>query len=137
MAFLSGETGEILFRDRLLLGPDTSEQQLAELGIAMEDGNGCRCLKPHPVRGGTLAPVLTLEKGRIRAITLHVAMIGIRQDADTDRQRSFLFQTFGLKDPCPDTRGSLRVCYPFGDVLLSTDPYTGGSCARLIYAEDE
>ena len=134
MAFLSSDTGQLLFRDGLCLHGDMTEDTLAQYGVNPEDGNGCFCMEPHPVRGGTLAPVITLENGRLAAVTLSVAMIGIRQDADTDRQRGFLFQTLGLKDPCPDTRSSVRVAYPFGEILLCTDPYTGGSTARVIYS---
>ena len=134
MAFLSSDTGQLLFRDGVCLHGEMSEEILAQYGVNPEDGNGCFCMPPHPVRGGNLAPIITLENGRVSAVTLSVAMIGIRQDADTDRQRSFLLQTLGLKDPCPDTRGAVRVVYPFGEILLCTDPYTGGSTARVIYS---
>lgn len=50
-----------------------------------------------------------------------------------DRQRAFLMRRLHLKDPCPDTMASVRVRCPFGELLVSTDPYTGQSAALISY----
>ena len=62
MAFLSSDTGQLLFRDGVRLSADMTEIQLAEVGVNLEDGNGCYLMGAHPVRGGTLAPVLRWKK---------------------------------------------------------------------------
>lgn len=137
MAFLFSDTGQLLFRDGLRLVPFMTEEELELLSVFPQEGTGYLPLKAHPVKGGSIAPILLMEQGRLSSVTLHVAAIGQRQDTDTDRQRSFLFQSLGFKDPCPDTRGNVRVVCRFGEVLLCTDPYTGGSFARITYTADK
>lgn len=135
MAFLLSNTGQLLFGDGLLLFPHMTERQLEELSLYPEEGTSLILSKAHPVSGGSIAPMLLLENGRLTAVELYVAAIGQRQDAHTDRLRAFLFQTLGFRDPCPDTRGNVRIVCPFGEVFFCTDPYTGGSCARVMYRE--
>lgn len=133
MAFLFSDTGQLRFRDGLELTPMMTEKQLEDLSIFPDEGVDVVPLKAHPVSGGSLAPILLMENGLLAGVELHVAAIGQRQDADTDRQRGFLFEKLGFRDPCPDTRGNVRIACPFGEVFFCTDPYTGFSCARMIY----
>lgn len=53
------------------------------------------------------------------------------------RQRAFLMRRLHLKDPCPDTLGSVRVRCPFGELFLTTDPYTGQSAALVSYVTQD
>ena len=136
MAFLYSNTGQLRFRDGLQLFPLMTEAQLEEISIFPEEGSSVIPLKAHPVSGGSLAPLILMENGLLTGVELHVAAIGQRQDADTDRQRGFLFEKLGFRDPCPDTRGNVRILCPFGEAIFCTDPYTGFSCVRLIYRQN-
>ena len=65
------------------------------------------------------------------------AAAGGRERPGMDRQRAFLMRRLHLKDPCPDTMASVRVRCPFGELLVSTDPYTGQSAALISYMPED
>ena len=90
-----------------------------------------------PVTGGTLAPVCLFQEGALVAVTLYVSAAGGRERPGMDRQRAFLMRRLHLKDPCPDTMASVRVRCPFGELLVSTDPYTGQSAALISYMPED
>ena len=94
-------------------------------------------LEPCPVTGGTLAPVCLFQEGALVAVTLYVSAAGGRERPGMDRQRAFLMRRLHLKDPCPDTMASVRVRCPFGELLVSTDPYTGQSAALISYMPED
>lgn len=71
------------------------------------------------------------------AVTLYVSAAGGRERPGMDRQRAFLMRRLHLKDPCPDTMASVRVRCPFGELLVSTDPYTGQSAALISYMPED
>ena len=96
-----------------------------------------RGLEPCPVTGGTLAPVCLFQEGALVAVTLYVSAAGGRERPGMDRQRAFLMRRLHLKDPCPDTMASVRVRCPFGELLVSTDPYTGQSAALISYMPED
>lgn len=94
-------------------------------------------LEPCPVTGGALAPVCLFQEGALVAVMLYVSAAGGRERPGADRQRAFLTRRLHLKDPCPDTMGCVRVRCPFGELLLSTDPYTGQSAALISYIPED
>lgn len=130
MSFLCPDTGRLRFEDGFCLEAGMPAGEILP-GAAAEET--LLCLPARPVRGGALAAICELEAGGLVAVTLHVASVGLRADAGTDRRRAFLFRTLGLRDPYPDTRRGARVSFPFGEAFLSTDAYTGGTTARLEY----
>ena len=84
-----------------------------------------------------LAPVCLFQEGALVAVTLYVSAAGGRERPGMDRQRAFLMRRLHLKDPCPDTMASVRVRCPFGELLVSTDPYTGQSAALISYMPED
>ena len=131
MAFLNRETGELTFSDGLRLGPGLPMDELAERLDGAQQG--IVRLQSHPVTGGRLIPICMVEGGAVQSITLSISSVGNRPMRKAERQREFLFARLNLQDPFPDTFEPVHITCPFGDLHLSTDPYTGRTEARIIY----
>ncbi len=132
MALLDTQTGAIAYLDGLTLKPGMPPAALDARYAGVRDRDVP--LPPHPVAGGMLAPVCQFEDGALTAVALYAAEVAGRDVSASDRQRAFLLRRLHLKDPCPDTLGTLRVRCAFGELLLSTDPHTGQAEARIQYA---
>ena len=132
MAFFSADTGRLLFSDGLLLEKGMPGQQLNERYSPLREEEAL-CLDAHPAKGGSLALVCALRLGCLCGVTLHVQAVGGKEGVGADRQRAFLFRALGLRDPCPDTRRTVRVACAFGHLLIYSDPYTGSAAARIQY----
>ena len=131
MAFLNMETGELTFTDGFRLGAGLAMGELAEaLGGAMD---GVVRLAGHTAGGGVLIPVCAVQGGALQSVTLAVASVAGRPMRIAQRQRAFLFARLNMQDPFPDTMEPVHIRCPFGDIYLSTDPYTGKSEARILY----
>ncbi|MEG0493330.1 MAG: hypothetical protein RR696_09025 [Clostridia bacterium] len=91
------------------------------------------CLPACAVQGGSLAAVCSFEAEQLRTVTLYVADVGGKGNGNTARARALLFSLLHLVDPCPDTRHSVCVRCPFGELLLCGDPHTGQPSLRLSY----
>lgn len=132
MALLNQETGELTFQDGLRLGAGLAMDELA----LRLDGrqNAVVRLESHAVAGGRLVPVCTVMGGALQSVALTIASAAGRPMRKAERQRAFLFSRLDLRDPCPDTMGSVRIQCPFGELFLSTDPCTGRAEARILYA---
>jgi len=132
MALLNQETGELTFQDGLRLGAGLAMDELA----LRLDGrqNAVVRLESHAVAGGRLVPVCTVMGGALQSVALTIASAAGRPMRKAERQRAFLFARLDLRDPCPDTMGSVRIQCPFGELFLSTDPCTGRAEARILYA---
>lgn len=132
MALLNQETGELTFQDGLHLGAGLAMDELA----LRLDGrqNAVVRLESHAVAGGRLVPVCTVMGGALQSVALTIASAAGRPMRKAERQRAFLFSRLDLRDPCPDTMGSVRIQCPFGELFLSTDPCTGRAEARILYA---
>ena len=132
MALLNHETGELTFQDGLRLSAGLAMDELADrLGGRQ---NAVVRLDSHAVANGRLIPVCSVMGGALQSVTLTVSSAGSRPMRKSERQRAFLFARLDLRDPCPDTMDSVRIECPFGEVFLSTDPTTGRSEARILYA---
>ena len=131
MAFCNPETGELVFSDGMRLSDGLITGELARY----LDGqlSAVVRLPSHPVTGGRLAPVCTVEDGRLQSVTLCVSAIGGKAVSPAPKQRAFLFSRLGLRDPLPDSFETVCVQCPFGEILLTSDPHTGRAEARLIY----
>lgn len=132
MAFLNPETGELTFQDGLRLGAGLAMDELAQRLNGRQ--NAVVRLESHAVAGGRLVPVCTVMGGALQSVALSIASAAGRPMRKADRQRAFLFARLELRDPCPETMGSVRVQCPFGELFLSTDPCTGRAEARILYA---
>ncbi len=131
MAFLNMETGELTFTDGFRLGAGLALGEVAEaLGGAMD---GVVRLSGHTAGGGVLIPVCAVQGGAVQSVTLSISSVGNRPMRKAERQREFLFARLNLQDPFPDTFEPVHITCPFGDLHLSTDPYTGRTEARIIY----
>lgn len=103
-------------------------------------GTLCRAAEPRCVFGcaprcGRLARAdLFFQEGALVSVTLYVHDAAGAERPAAGRQRALLLRSLRLKDPCPDTQGSLRVRFPFGEVFVSTDPHTGQAAALIRYA---
>ncbi len=131
MAFFNRETGELSFSDGFTLS----------FGLAMDEvaqrlhgrTQGAVRLQSHAVPGGRLVPVCMVDGGAVQSVSLCVGSLNSKEPATPARQRAFLFSRMGLSDPCADTRETVRVLCPFGELLFLTDPYTGRSEVRLHF----
>lgn len=132
MAFFNAETGRFLFEDGLCLAGGMTAQELNSRFHTPSRDELLLCMGAHPVRGGCLALLCRVDSLGLAQITLEVESVNGRDDAGADRQRSFLFQALGFKDPCPDTRQNVLIGCPSGRLLLYTDSYTGGAAARFL-----
>lgn len=131
MAFLNMETGELTFTDGFRLGAGLAFGEVAEaLGDALD---GVVRLGGHTAGGGVLIPVCAVQGGAVQSVTLSISSVGRRPMRKAERQREFLFARLNLQDPFPDTFEPVHIACPFGDLHLSTDPYTGRTEARIIY----
>lgn len=131
MAFLNMETGELTFTDGFRLCAGLALGEVAEaLGGAMD---GVVRLSGHTAGGGVLIPVCAVQGGAVQSVTLSISSVGNRPMRKAERQREFLFARLNLQDPFPDTFEPVHITCPFGDLHLSTDPYTGRTEARIIY----
>ena len=131
MAFLNRETGELTFTDGMRLSAGLPMDELAErLNGAQQ---GIVRLQSHPVTGGRLIPICTVEGGSVQSISLCVGSIGGKEAKGAQKQRAFLFARMGLNDPCYGTMETVQVLTPFGELLFYTDPHTGRSEVRLNY----
>lgn len=131
MAFLNMETGELTFTDGFRLCAGLAMGEVAQaLGGAMD---GVVRLEGHTAGGGVLIPVCAIQGGAVQSITLSISSVGNRPMRKAERQREFLFARLCLQDPFPDTFEPVHITCPFGDLHLSTDPYTGRTEARIIY----
>lgn len=132
MSLLNKETGELTFSDGLRLGAGLAMDELAHR--LQGRLNAIVRMDSHAVSGGRLIPVCTVMGGALQSVTLSISSASSRPMRKADRQRAFLFSRLELRDPCPDTMGSVRVECPFGELFLSTDPITGRAEARILYA---
>ena len=132
MAFLNRETGEMCFADGLRLCAGFAMGEVAQLldGRTM----GLVRLPSHPVSGGRLIAICTVEDGSVQSVALCVSSIGGKAVNTSARQRAFLFARLGLCDPDPEGMGCVRIACPFGQIHLITDPHTGRCEARILYA---
>ena len=131
MAFLNMETGELTFTDGFRLCAGLAMGEVAQaLDGAMD---GVVRLEGHTAGGGVLIPVCAVQGGAVQSITLSISSVGNRPMRKAERQREFLFARLCLQDPFPDTFEPVHITCPFGDLHLSTDPYTGRTEVRIIY----
>ena len=131
MAFLNMETGEITFTDGFRLGAGLV---MGELASALNGAvDGVVRLSPHTAGGGLLIPVCAVQGGALQSVTLSISSVGNRPMRKAERQREFLFARLSVQDPFPDTYQPVHITCPFGELHLSTDPYTGRTEARIIY----
>lgn len=131
MAFLNMETGELTFTDGFRLGAGLAMGEVAE---ALESAaDGVVRLKGHTAGGGVLIPVCAVQGGAVQSITLSISSVAKRPMRKAERQREFLFARLNLQDPFPETFEPVHITCPFGDLHLSTDPYTGRTEVRIIY----
>lgn len=131
MALLDWETGELRFGGGLRLWPEMPAAALSERLKGAE-----RALwrsDALAVPGGSLSAVCAVEGGALARVSLEVSQTGGKLCPGAEKQRAFLFSRLGLKDPCPDTRASVRVRRGFGEVVVSSDPHTGRAVAIVIY----
>ncbi|MEG2315720.1 MAG: hypothetical protein RSC91_05865, partial [Clostridia bacterium] len=131
MPFFHKESGALCFADGLNLYASMPPEALP----LEAKRSGSLCLAPRAVRGGELAAMLLMGSEGLCGVVLTAPTVGGRAEPDAGRQRAFLFDKLHLRDPWPDTWRSVRVRCPFGEILISSDPYTGGASARLTYAE--
>lgn len=120
--FLNRNTGELTFADGFRLH---AGMRADALGVDPDEPTAL--LEAREAHGALFAPLCELEDGELRAVTLTPLARG------TARQRSALFAALRLRDPCPDTRLCVRAGCPFGEVLISTEPYFGRASARVEY----
>ena len=131
MAFLNIETGEMTFTDGFRLRAGLAVGELATaLGGSLD---GTVRLDCHTAGGGVLIPVCAVQGGVLQSVTLSISSVGNRPMRKAERQREFLFARLNVQDPFPDTYQPVHITCPFGEMHLSTDPYTGRSEARIIY----
>ena len=131
MAFLNMETGELTFTDGFRLGGGLAFGEVADaLGGALD---GVVRLNPHTAGGGVLIPVCAVQGGAVQSVTLAISSVGKRPMRKAERQREFLFARLNVQDPFPDTYEPVHIRCPFGEMHISTDPYTGRTEARIIY----
>ena len=135
MSLINQESGDLAFSDGFCLRAGMPARELSERLFAMREG--IACLPAHPAHGGSLAPVCQLENGGLQLVTLYVDTINGKPCPGADRRRAFLFSALHLKDPYPDTRRSVKVRCPFGELMITTDPYTGQTSARIQYVARE
>ncbi|MDD3335994.1 MAG: hypothetical protein PHI98_10830 [Eubacteriales bacterium] len=137
MAFLNPETGTLVFEDGFCLRPGMPAKDLNRHCLTLSDAETTFCLDAHPLPGGSLAPVCVVDGDGLMGVTLHVVQTGSKERPGAERQRAFLFSTFHMKDPCPDTHRCVRVRCPFGSLTICSDPYTGCAMAQLSYSREE
>ncbi len=133
MAFFTSENGRIRFDSGLTLWGGMPAREIDPHLRYIGEEEAVFCLPGLAVCGGTLAAECLLGGDGLRSVRLTVAGVNGRQTVPWERQRAFLFERFGLRDPCPDTRQSVRVRCPFGAVTLYTDPMTGQAGALVEY----
>ena len=131
MAFLNMETGELTFTDGFRLCPGLA---LGEVAQALNGAlDGVVRLDGHTAGGGVLIPVCVVQGGAVQSVTLSISSVAKRPMRKAERQREFLFARLNVQDPFPESYEPVHIECPFGDIHLSTDPYTGRTEARLIY----
>ncbi len=134
MTFFSPHPGQLGFLDRLRLRAGMPVRDI-EPHLRHAGGPAAAyCLPGLAVDGGSLAAVCLADEAGLCSVRLTVAAVTGRQQVPGERQRAFLFERFGLKDPCPDTLQNVRVKGPFGHLTLYTDPVTGQAGALVEYA---
>ncbi len=126
-ALLNYTTGELTFLDGSRLWAHMPAVEVNERLAAARDRDWA--LLPRPVAGGEITPVCLLRDGALCGVWLYASQPG----AKAEKQRAFLLKRLQLRDPCPDTLGCFRVQCPFGEVDVSTDPYTGQAAALIRY----
>ena len=131
MALLNKETGELTFMDGLRLSAGMPMGELAQRLDGRTDA--IVRLESHAVAGGRLVPVCTVTGGALESVALTISSVASRPMRKAERQRAFLFARLDLEDPCPDTLDSVHIACPFGEMFLSTDPFTGRAEARILY----
>lgn len=132
MAFLNQETGALTFSDGLHLSAGLATGELAQRLQGRQDA--IVRMDSHAVAGGRLIPVCTVMGGALQSVALSISSVASRPMRKAERQRAFLFARLEMRDPCPDTMASVRIECPFGELFISTDPVTGRSEARILYA---
>ena len=131
MAFLNKDTGELTFTDGFCLSPGLVTGEVAQaLGGQM---NGVVRLSSHTAGGGWLIPLCAVQGGALQSVTLTISSVSHRPMRKAERQREFLFARLNVQDPFPDTLIPVHITCPFGEMHISTDPYTGRTEARIIY----
>lgn len=133
MAFFDCDTGRITFEDGLTLEGGMEVAGLEALAVGQEE----MALGSHAAPGGRVAALLDVRAGRLHSVTLTVGEAAGRRLPDSARQREYLLGLLNLRDPCPDTMGSVCVTAPFGQLLLVTQPYTGAFSALIQYHQEE
>ena len=136
MVFLCAETGRLSFSDGLTLTEGMPAERLDDRYHNPINGDLTLFLTARPLRGGSLVPVCLLDERGLRCVTLYVQSVGQKTDVSAERQRGFLFSSFSLKDPCPDSHRGVVAAYPFGSVTIYTEPYTGSAAARVEYRRE-
>lgn len=131
MAFLNMETGELTFTDGFRLCPGLALGEVAQALNGVMDG--VVRLNGHTAGGGVLIPVCAVQGGAVQSVTLSISSVANRPMRKAERQREFLFARLNLQDPFPETFEPVHIECPFGEIHLSTDPYTGRTEARIIY----
>ena len=131
MAFLNMETGELTFTDGFRLSPGIAMGEVADALKGSLDG--VVRLSAHTAGGGVLIPVCAVQCGVIQSVTLSISSVANRPMRKAERQREFLFARLNVQDPFPDTFAPVHIRCPFGEMHLTTDPYTGRTEARIIY----
>ncbi len=132
MALLNRETGALTFSDGLKLAPGMAMGEVAQRLDGRTDA--VIRLESHSVAGGRLVPVCSVAGGAVQSVTLSISSVASRPMRKAERQRAFLFDRLELTDPCPDTMENVHVSCPFGELFISTDPFTGRAEARILYA---
>ncbi|MCI6377216.1 MAG: hypothetical protein MR842_05605 [Clostridiales bacterium] len=127
---LNHTTGELTFLDGSRLWAHMPAREVNERLSGAQNRDWA--LLPRPVAGGEITPVCQLRGGALSGVWLYASAPGAR----TEKQRAFLLKRLHFKDPCPDTLGCFRVACPFGEVDVSTDPYTGQAAALIRYRDE-
>lgn len=129
MAFFNRETGCITFPDGLVVQAGMDASALEALYRNQRE----LVLAPRSVPGGQVGALVGVEDGRISYVLLSVSAVTGRVHAGGARQREFLLELLGLRDPCPQSLSCARFTAPFGSVWMLTQPYTGAFSALIQY----
>lgn len=137
MPFLDEQTGTLTFSEELSFIAHMPLEALLSLheqwGGALPKGRDILPFPAKAVDGGSVAPVCILRDGLLHEVRLFAACVGARNHPTAEQQRAFFFQLLSLRDHSPDSRRCSHITYPFGTVLIATDPRTGAALLRVEY----